>query len=197
MAYIAQYKLRKWYSTVGIVWKQLWIFYLTVPKVKWFALYHTNLSHKVPLSFVWLKFSRFGWDDDMRRIRSDKTLILGMPKAHQRKYSRKIQASKLGDAPEGIPSFVSNIIGSLNWSYVFIRHMICVLLGESFYFVSIFLILVRIMFCIIYFNKSGNDSLCHAYFASIHVAIWKQKVYRCCKNSLEKSECDKMLKLSA
>ena len=52
-------------------------------KVKWFALYHTNISHKVPLSFVWLKFSSFGWDVDMRRIRSDKTLILGIPKAPQ------------------------------------------------------------------------------------------------------------------
>ena len=83
MAYIAQYKLWKWYATVGIVWKQLWILSLTVPKVKWFALYHTNLSHKVPLSFVWLKFSSFGWDVDIRRIRSDKTLILGMPRAPQ------------------------------------------------------------------------------------------------------------------
>ena len=52
-------------------------------KVEWFALYHTNLSHEVPLSFVWFKFSIFGWDINMRRIRSDKTLILGMPKAPQ------------------------------------------------------------------------------------------------------------------
>ena len=52
-------------------------------KVKWFALYHTNLSHEVPLSFVWLKFSSFGWDIHMRRIRSDKTLRLGMPKEPQ------------------------------------------------------------------------------------------------------------------
>ena len=52
-------------------------------KVKWFALYHTNLSHKVPLSFVWLKLSSFGWDIDMKRIRSDKTISLGIPKASQ------------------------------------------------------------------------------------------------------------------
>ena len=133
----------------------------------------------------------------MRRIRSDKNLSLGMPKSPPRKYSRKIQATKLGDAPEGIPSFVSNIIGNLTWSYVFIPHMICVLIGVSIYFVRICLMLFRIMFCIFYFNKSGNDSLCHAYFASIHAAVSKQKVYRCCKNSLEKSECDKMLKLFA
>ena len=52
-------------------------------KVKWFTLYHTNLSNEVLLSFVWLKFSSFGWDIDMRRIRSDKTLSLGMHKASQ------------------------------------------------------------------------------------------------------------------
>ena len=162
-------------------------------KVKWFALYHTNLSHEVPLSFVWLKFSSLGWDVDMRRIRSEKTLILGMPKAPQ----VNIQATKPGDASEGTPSFVSNIIGNLTWSYVFIRHMICVLLGASIYFVRICLLLFRIIFCIFYFNKSGIDSLCHAYLASIYVAVWKQKVYRCCKNSLGKSECNKMLKLFA
>ena len=166
-------------------------------KVKWFALYHTNLSHEVPLSFVWLKFSSFGWDIDMRRIRSDKNLSLGIPKAPPRKYSRKIQATKLWDSPEGIASFVSNIIGNLTWSYVFIRHMICVLLGASIYFVRICLMLFIIMFFIFYFIKNVKYSLCHAYFASIHVAVWKQKVYRCCKNSLEKSECDKMLKLFA
>ena len=91
----------------------------------------------------------------------------------------------------------SSFIGNFTWSYIFIHHMICVLLGASFYFVSICFLLFRIMFCIFSFNKKVKDSLCHAYFASIHVAVWKQKVYRCCKNSLEKSECDKMLKLFA
>ena len=165
-------------------------------KVKWFALYHTNLSHKVPLSFVWLKFSSFGWDVDMRRIRSDKTLSLGIPKAPQGN-SRKIQATKLGDGPEGNPSFVSNIIRNLTWSYIFIHHMICVLLGASFYFVRICFLLFRIMFFIFIFNKNVKDSLYHAYFATLHVAVSKHKVYRCCKNSLEKSKCDKMWKLFA
>ena len=50
------------------------------------------------------------------------------------------------DAPEGISSLVSNIIGNLTWSYVFIRHVICVLLGASFNFVRICLMLFRIMF---------------------------------------------------
>ena len=33
--------------------------------------------------------------------------------------------------------------------------------------------LVIIMFCIFSFNKKVKDSLCHAYFASILVAVWK------------------------
>ena len=75
----------------------------------------------------------------------------------------------------------SSFIGNFTWSYIFIHHMICVLLGASFYFASFCLLLVRIMFCIFSLNKKVKDSLCHAYFASIHVAVWKQKVYRCCK----------------
>ena len=67
----------------------------------------------------------------------------------------------------------SSFIGNFTWSYIFIRHMICVLLGVSFYFVIICLLLFIIMFCIFIFNKEVKDSLCHAYFASIHVAVWK------------------------
>ena len=172
MAYIVQYKFWKWYGTIGIVWEQLWILSLIVPK--WMiCLYHTNLSHEVLLSFVWLQFSCIGWDIDTRRIRSDNTLSLGMPKSPRRYYSRKIQATKLGDAPEGIPSFVSNIIGNLTWSYVFIHHMICVFLGESFPFVRICLLLFRIIFCIFILNKNSKDSLYRAYFASLYVAVWK------------------------
>ena len=89
----------------------------------------------------------------------------------------------------------STSIGNFTWSYIFIHHMICVLLGASFYFVRICLLLFRIMFCIFSFNKNVKDSLYHAYFASIHVAVWKQKVYRCCKNSLENSENGIMLNL--
>ena len=65
-------------------------------KVKWFALYHTNLSHEVPLSFVWLKFSSFGWDVDMRRIRSNKTLSLGIPKAPQGNIQGRSKQLSLG-----------------------------------------------------------------------------------------------------
>ena len=91
----------------------------------------------------------------------------------------------------------SSFIGNFTWSYIFIHHMICVLLGAPIYFSRIFLLFFRRIFCIFYFNRSGNDSLCHAYFASILVAVSKQKVYRCCKKYLEKSENDKILKLFA
>ena len=47
------------------------------------------------------------------------------------------------------------------------------------------------------FNYNVKNSLYHAYFACIHVAVSKQKVYHCCKNSLEKSESDIMLNLFA
>ena len=95
------------------------------------------------------------------------------------------------------PLSSSKLSVHLTRSYIFIRHMICVLLRASFYFVSISLLLFRIVFCIFIINKNVKDSLYHAYFASIHVAVWKQKVYRCCKNSLERSEHDIMLKLIA
>ena len=136
MAYIAQYKLWKWYATVGIVWKQLWILSLTVPKVKWFALYHTNLSHKVPLSFVWLKFSSFGWDVDMRRIRSDKTLSLGMPKAPQGNIQGRSKQLSLGmprkASPLSSPTLSVTSLGAMfsfvTW-YVFCLERQFILLG--------------------------------------------------------------------
>ena len=96
--------------------------------------------------------------------------------------------------PRRVSPLSSSSIGNFTWSYIFIHHMICVLLGASFSLVSVCLLLFRIIFCIFSFNKEVKDSLCHAYFANIHVAVWKQKVYGCCKNSLEKSEHDIMLK---
>ena len=113
MAYIAQYKLWKWYAIVGIVWEQLWIFSLIVPKVKWFALYHTNLSHKVPLSFVWLKLSSFWWDVDMRRIRSDKTLSLGITNAPQGNIQGISKQLSLGMPPLSSPTLSVTSFGAM------------------------------------------------------------------------------------
>ena len=128
----------------------------------------------------------------MRRIRSGRTLSLVMPEAPQGNIQGRLKRLSLG-MPRKASPLSSSFIGNFTWSYIFIHHMICVLLGASFYFVNICLMLFILMFCIFIFNKNVKDSRCHAYFASIHVAVWKQKVYRCCKNSLEKSENGIML----
>ena len=110
---------------------------------------------------------------------------LGDYQGTPRQYSRTTKILSLG-MPRKASPLSSSFIGNFTWSYIFIHHMICVLLGASIYFFSICLLLFRIMFCIFYFNKSGIDSLYYAYVTSIHVSVWKQKVYRCCNNSLEK-----------
>ena len=45
---------------------------------------------------------------NMRRIKRGNSSSLGMPKAPQVNISKDTQASKLGDAPVGIPSFFFN-----------------------------------------------------------------------------------------
>ena len=62
-------------------------------------------------------------------IRSGKSLSLGMPK-DPKVIFKDDQEPKLGDAPEGIP-LSSSFIGNFTWSYIFIHHMIFVLLGAS------------------------------------------------------------------
>ena len=90
-------------------------------KVKWFALYHTNLSHKVPLSFVWLKFSSFGWDIDMRRIRSGKNLSLGMPKAPQGNIQGISKRLSLGMPRKASPLSSSTLsVTSLGATFLFV-----------------------------------------------------------------------------
>ena len=78
-------------------------------------------------SFVWVlcgwSFQVLGKDSMDYGIRRGKSLSLGMPR----------MASPLS----------SSFIGNFTWSYIFIHHMICVLLGASFYFASFFLLLVR------------------------------------------------------
>ena len=66
------------------------------------------------LSFVLWSFQALGKDSMDYGIRSGKSLSLGMP-------------------PKASP-LSSSFIGNFTWSYIFIHHMICVLLGASFYF---------------------------------------------------------------
>ena len=63
-------------------------------------------------------------------IKSGKSLSLGIPKASQAKF-KDTKKAKLGDAPGRHPLFRLQSIGNITWSYIFIHHMICVLLGAS------------------------------------------------------------------
>ena len=93
---------------------------LTVPK--WMiCLYHTNPSHEVPLSFVWLKFSSFGWDIDMRRIRSGKNLSFGMPKAPQGNIQGRFKRLSLGMPRKASPLSSSTLsVTSLGAMFSFV-----------------------------------------------------------------------------
>ena len=156
--------------------------------MKWFALYHTNLSHKVPLSFVWLKFSSFGWDIDMRRIRSEKNLRLDIPKAPQGNIQGISKQLSLGMPRKASPlSSLTLSVTSLGAMFSFVTWYVF-WLERQFILLRICFLLFRIMFCIFIFNKNVKDSLYDAYFASVWVVVSKQKVCRCCKNSREKSE---------
>ena len=77
---------------------------------------------------------------------------LGDARGTPSKYSRRLKHLNLG-MPRKASPLLSSSIGNFTWSYIFIHHMICVLLGASFHFVSICLMLFRIMFCIFIFNK--------------------------------------------
>ena len=61
----------------------------------------------------------------MRRIKRGSSSSLAMPKAPQVNISKDTQASKLGDAPVGIPSFFFNKL-SVHLGFCLV-HIICVL----------------------------------------------------------------------
>ena len=75
--------------------------------------------------------------DDTTWSRRVKALSLGMPRWFTPAYSKKTQASKLGDA-QGIPFFIDNIIRFLPWNYIFIpSHLMCFFLERRFVFVFV------------------------------------------------------------
>ena len=106
------------------------------------------------LSFVLWSFQVLGKDLMDYGTKIGKSLSLGCP-LHPKVKFKDNQKPKLGYAPEGIP-LSSSSIGNFTWSYIFIHHMICVLLGASFSFASFCLMLVRIMFCIFSVNKKSR-----------------------------------------
>ena len=72
----------------------------------------------------------------MKGIKRHKSSILGMPKASQDNISISLKHLSLG-MPRKASPLSSSFIGNFTWSYIFIRHMICVLLGASIYFVGL------------------------------------------------------------
>ena len=81
-----------------------------------------------------MKFSSFWWDIDMRRIMSGNTLRLGIPKAPQGNIKGRLKRLSLGMPQKASPLSSSKLSVYLTRSYIFIHHMICVLLGAYFHF---------------------------------------------------------------
>ena len=71
----------------------------------------------------------------MRRIRSSKSLSLGIPKAPQGNIQGRLKHLSLGMPRMASPLSSSTLSVYLTWSYILILHMICVILGASFCFV--------------------------------------------------------------
>ena len=104
-----------------------------------------------------------------KEIRSGKSSSLGMPKAPQAKF-KDTKKPKLGDAPGRHPLFRLQSIGNITWSYIFIHHMICVLLGAScilgvFYFCCVTIILAAHLF------ERERDTCTHRDFARMLIVL--------------------------
>ena len=114
-------------------------------------------------------------------IRSGKILSLGIPKEPQGNIKGIPKQLSLG-MPRMASPLSSSFIGNLTWSYIFIHHMICVLLGASFYFTSIYLLLFRVMFCIFSFNKNVKDSVGGwvRHMPKDGLSLWEPVRYRRC-----------------
>ena len=123
------YKPWRSYNTVPIM--NLWNFnqFTTVLKVCNMFLILTDLTR-----FCWVlrdwSFQVLGEITMDEGIRSGKSLRLGMPEAPQGNIQGRLKRLSLG-SPGRHPLFLLPTIGNFTWSYIFIRHMICVLLGAS------------------------------------------------------------------
>ena len=91
---------------------------------------YTNGAHEdFLLSFVFWSFQVFGKDLMDYGTRSGKSLSLGIPMSPQDNLSTP-KIPSLG-MPRKASPLSSTSIGNFTWSYIFIHHMICVLLGAS------------------------------------------------------------------
>ena len=73
--------------------------------------------------------------EDDKKIQEGQTLKLGDAPMHPQEIFKKTQASKLGDAPVGIPPFFINNYRLVSVDLKFLLlHMICAILAMSFLF---------------------------------------------------------------
>ena len=84
------------------------------------------------VEFCVVKFSSFGYKFDGLWNKGWQEPKLGDDHGTPR-YSRITKSLSLG-MPRKASPLSSSSIGNFTWSYIFICHMICVLLGASFYF---------------------------------------------------------------
>ena len=89
----------------------------------------TELTRFSIFSFVLWSFQVLGKDLIDYGIRSGKSLSLGMPMAPQ--DNLRTPKSPILGMPRKASPLSSTSIGNFTWSYIFIHHMICVLLGAS------------------------------------------------------------------
>ena len=88
-----------------------------------------ELTRFSTLSFVLWSFQVLGKDLMDYGTRSGKSLSLAMPMAPQ--YNPRTPKSQILGMPRKASPLSSTSIGNFTWSYIFIHHMICVLLGVS------------------------------------------------------------------
>ena len=124
-------------------WIKPWKSYITVAKMQKQNINWFSTLLRVVICFIILtdltEFSlKFCVDEvfddreglDVRRRKRGKSSSLGMPKAPQVNIQEDSSVSAWG-CPGRHLLFLLTIIGNFTWSYIFIRHMICVLLGAS------------------------------------------------------------------
>ena len=92
----------------------------------WFCFLSLTKLIRFPVEFCVVKFSSFGWDIDMRRIRSGKTLSLGMPEAPQVNIQGRLKRLSLGMPRKASPLSSSKTI-SIPYSeqYFYSSHDMC------------------------------------------------------------------------
>ena len=115
------------YSSFNTNINKEWVHYSTLSGG--FSFLHWRSSWDFLLSFVLWSFQVLCKDLMDYGTRSGKSLSLGMPMAPQDNLrTPKIQSLGM---PRKASPLSSSSIGNFTWSYIFIHHMICVLLGAS------------------------------------------------------------------